>query len=622
MNTLSNLINACRETSGEDAPTLTANATLFDLGLKTEAALREFATKVSAHFSLSADVLGVDVLAMVPTLSEIEAIVKEALPSSPVATTATTTTKSATTKPSGGLFPIHTMRTAVCLVLLAATTASGTSMSCASRAPSVASLFTYEDFGSYRVVNSTQCGETYVLYPRGTNPPDLGSPTGLKYFATPLQKVVLTQTTPVAFLETIGARDAIAVASQYTTSACVAKGVVDGAKLQYVSHSSNATAHGLLVGDDEYDAIFSDPWGTSSWAHAESANKLICAATTYETAPNGGAEWVKFFGAFFDADSRAQASYCATSSRYSCNAFAASSLAHEADKLGTASYSYQVPTALFASLDWNGNYGIQMTPYKNKLVMDAGATYPDLSAYDAFRTTHWTGAYVSGYTFPPANASQFHAALALAAVVIDESYPNGQTLTTIKTKYGLDSTAAQDLPPAFADGRVYTLDATMDATGAPYGGTDMYEARVAEPDRILSDLIKVLHPSGTDYAPTGMSILRHAATGAITQVDASMCTDATAPRAIHAATCDELAATNDAVLSWLAALDAASAPPSPAPELANEAAAQSDNGLLVVVIALGVVTLGAVVTAAILYKKLAAAAAQPKAAAATSSVHA
>ena len=80
MNMLSNLINACRETSAEDAPTLTANATLFDLGLKTEAALREFATKVSAHFSLSADVLGMDVLAMVPTLSEIEAIVKEALP--------------------------------------------------------------------------------------------------------------------------------------------------------------------------------------------------------------------------------------------------------------------------------------------------------------------------------------------------------------------------------------------------------------------------------------------------------------------------------------------------------------------------------------------------------------
>ena len=77
---------------------------------------------------------------------------------------------------------------------------------------------------------------------------------------------------------------------------------------------------------------------------------------------------------------------------------------------------------------------------------------------------------------------------------------------------------ASDWPPAFIDRRVYTLDGTMDARGPPYGGTDWYESRVAQPDGFLSDLIAVLHPSGSYYAPdyyspASLHYLRHASTG-------------------------------------------------------------------------------------------------------------
>ena len=47
-------------------------ATLCDLGLKTEAALKEFAAKVTAKFNVASSVLGMDVLSMMPTLSELE----------------------------------------------------------------------------------------------------------------------------------------------------------------------------------------------------------------------------------------------------------------------------------------------------------------------------------------------------------------------------------------------------------------------------------------------------------------------------------------------------------------------------------------------------------------------
>jgi hypothetical protein len=224
----------------------------------------------------------------------------------------------------------------------------------------------------------------------------------------PLQNVILTQTPPVPFLETLGARDTISVASPYTTSACMAKKVADGDAAAYVSNSADAAAHALQNANAQVEAIFSDPYGTSVWADSASASKLICASPSYETTPTGAAEWLKFFGYFFGADALAQTGFCATSARYSCNSLAASSISSESARLGSSSYSYQVPRVLFASLHWSGDFSIQMTPYKNKLVMDAGATYPDLSAYESFRQQHWTGAYTSGFQFPAANASSFH----------------------------------------------------------------------------------------------------------------------------------------------------------------------------------------------------------------------
>ena len=59
------------------------------------------------------------------------------------------------------------------------------------------------------------------------------------------------------------------------------------------------------------------------------------------------------------------------------------------------------------------------------------AQYPDLAAFQQFMKMHWTGTQVTGYKFPAANISQFHAALKLADVLIDETYPHGQTMATI-----------------------------------------------------------------------------------------------------------------------------------------------------------------------------------------------
>ena len=94
---------------------------------------------------------------------------------------------------------------------------------CDTITPSTATLFTYEDKGTYKKVTSTQCSQTYILSPRGETAPDLSSESAdYLYFGVPLQNVAVTQTVTNTFLETLGVRDKISVVSEYSTSSCMA----------------------------------------------------------------------------------------------------------------------------------------------------------------------------------------------------------------------------------------------------------------------------------------------------------------------------------------------------------------------------------------------------------------
>ena len=102
-----------------------------------------------------------------------------------------------------------------------------------------------------------------------------------------------------------------------------------------------------------------------------------------------------------------------------------------------------MPKVVFASYRW-GKHSLHVPPYKGQFVHDAGGTFPDLSAFDRFKKMNWTNTQVSAFEFTGGsvpdggdNLTQFHAALQLADVIIDESYPYGQTLKTIADGYML-----------------------------------------------------------------------------------------------------------------------------------------------------------------------------------------
>ena len=105
------------------------------------------------------------------------------------------------------------------------------------------------EYTGYKIVNSVNCGESYVLYDRGTTQPDLGS--GYKYFAVPIQTAVATTTISLTFLELLGVHGTLNHLTQYTSSACHQKLVSDGLANVYVSYATNATEHAIQMSQAE-----------------------------------------------------------------------------------------------------------------------------------------------------------------------------------------------------------------------------------------------------------------------------------------------------------------------------------------------------------------------------------
>ena len=262
----------------------------------------------------------------------------------------------------------------------------------------------------------------------------------------------------------------------------------------------------------------------------------------------------QFFALFYQTTAQAtdqtlnsESLFCKAEARYLCNSISASAISAQLTRastaIGAATAAYQVPVVAFAMYydysAWGGasGYKINMPAYKNVFVHDAGATLPDMTAYAAYASTSWAGAF-EGYAFTTAEVAEFHAAIATVDVIIDETYPNGQTYDSILTSYGYNASTA--LPRAFQTGHVFALDGTMDSRGPPYGGTDWFESRIAEPDAFLEDLVKVAHSNVT--ASTQLKFLRHVLSGGHTVVTAADCAGtATAARTPSASACSSLA---------------------------------------------------------------------------------
>jgi iron complex transport system substrate-binding protein len=330
-----------------------------------------------------------------------------------------------------------------------------------------AKAFTLEQFGGYRKLRvlspwrDSKTAFTYVLVPRGKSVPQ--TEPGAIVVKTPVQRIVISSSTHVAYLAMLGLEDKIAgiVGCRRIITPQVAALVRSGRIVDVGDGSDMFDSFNLerLI-DLQPDLIM--VYGTG-YSEFDRQNKLLEAgfhvalnAEYMETTPLGRTEWIKFIAAFFDKDAEAERLFTDISRRY--------------QTLTAKTEAIKNRPAVFCGSNFRGVWHIPGgRSYTAAFFHDAGARYlwdDDKSAGDMTINVETV--------FTRAKEA--------------DVWLNPGTCRSMEELSGEDERFA--LFNAFRAGRVFNNNARMD----PGGGNDFWETGVANPDRVLADLISIFHP--------------------------------------------------------------------------------------------------------------------------------
>lgn len=177
-----------------------------------------------------------------------------------------------------------------------------------------------------------------------------------------------------------------------------------------------------------------------------------------EQNPLGRAEWMKFISLFFNREADAAAQFEAIAIEYQAVAELTATLTER-------------PTALLGSV-YNGTWYVAGgESYMAKMLADAGAAYL------------WSGEEVVG-----ALPLDFESVYALAAEVDFWLNPDDSFWFTVENVLDSDPRYGDFAP--LETGRLFNNNAIVNENG----GNAYYEEGAAHPERVLKDLVKILHP--------------------------------------------------------------------------------------------------------------------------------
>uniref|UniRef100_A0A7S3YMP4 Uncharacterized protein n=1 Tax=Lotharella globosa TaxID=91324 RepID=A0A7S3YMP4_9EUKA len=350
----------------------------------------------------------------------------------------------------------------------------------------------------HKVVWNRKVGERYVLYKRGTEPPFALYPNS-KFFEIPIRSVAVATTVAATSLELLGLRETIRYMDlTYVTSGCLrvlgASGDIE--KFEF-GFGANTTRQRQQIND--VDMVL-----TSSGDASEP--KIVAYSSTTDPGPLHRAEWLEFVGLFFDAELTARTLMNETANRYTC---------HQGQAMSQATTTGKKKVAWVTKRTWTTppEFVIDAAVYKKALIEDAG------------------GEMLSNTTLVFTSATAFAAELALADVLIDESYEfdlNDATLSKICQTYGLSCTNLEQSPMKFLrNGDVWRLDGLASASAG--GGLDWYESAIPEPDAVIADLVSVLMPSVFPVAHS-RTWLRNIAVNEPIVIESATCQNTSLPR--------------------------------------------------------------------------------------------
>ena len=192
---------------------------------------------------------------------------------------------------------------------------------------------------------------------------------------------------------------------------------------------------------------------------------VIC-ADYLEDHPLGRAEWIRFFGAFYDRNSQADSIFSSVASRY--------------EKLIETLPDDRKKPTVFLGLPWKDTWYVAGgNSYAAQLIIDAGGMYV------------WD--HISSSEAIPYDLESVFGTIASADIWLNpgSAVDNKDILATDKRLEHLT---------AFKEGRIYNNNKRM----GEGGGNDYWESGIIRPDRILKDLIHIffseeVHPDTLYY---------------------------------------------------------------------------------------------------------------------------
>lgn len=324
---------------------------------------------------------------------------------------------------------------------------------------SYAEWFRIHNNGSYTtitVLNPWKEGEVYANYYLVTND-SLTVPSDGNKVIVPIKNLMSNSATHLGFLELLGQLDCVTgvCSADFIYNPVIRKGVKDG-RITDLGDSFNLDIEQLLLLHPQ--VVMTTAYNAddeNSRKMKQSGLTLLYNIEWQEETLLGRAEWIKFVGAFFDKSALADSLFAEIESRYN---YVKTLAALVVDK----------PTVL-SGQDFRGSWSMPGgKSFNARLFSDAGADY-------FYKDNTSTGSISTTIEDALIHFNKANVWVGVQAATLEE-------LGKIDSKYKLFK--------AYKEGDVYNTNKRMNATG----GNDYWEGAVAQPDLLLSDMVKIFHP--------------------------------------------------------------------------------------------------------------------------------
>lgn len=320
-------------------------------------------------------------------------------------------------------------------------------------------LYDYSDFKILKIKNispESDKVEKYILHKKNVQIPD-----SLKSFTSiviPVQNIIVTSTTHIPSLEMLDVTETLIgfPGLDYISSEVVRAKIEKG---QVREVGQNERINTEIVVDLSPDVLVSFAINESNQTLEnlkQAGIKVLLNGDWNEKNPLGKAEWIKFFGALYDKDQKAQETFENIKSEYK-----------KAKEL--ASKATVKPTIITGNI------------YENVWYLPKGDSWSALFLADAHTEYFWKDTSGTG-------------SLALSFEEVFDTAQNADYWIGA----GLYTSLAEMLQAnphykefkAFKEGNVYSFSTKKGATG----GAIYYELAPNRPDLVLKDIIKITHP--------------------------------------------------------------------------------------------------------------------------------